>query len=64
MAMLALLLLAQSAGAGVQYFSYTNSRAAWNGSYWGAASGGPYTSAWTGYNDAVFEQIGGTVNLV
>jgi autotransporter-associated beta strand protein len=59
----ALLLLVQHAGATFQYFSYTTGRPAWNGSYWGAAVGGPYTVAWTGYNDAVFITNGGPVNL-
>ena len=63
LALAAVLGLPRTAGAALQYFSYSATRTAWNANNWGAASGGPYTAAWTGYNDAVFEGTGGAINL-
>lgn len=50
------------APAATQYFSYTGTRNSWGGANWAASSGGAYTGAWGGYNDAVLEGVGGTVS--
>jgi autotransporter-associated beta strand protein len=46
------------------YWKTTVAANAWTGSFWGAASGGPYTSAWTAGSTAIFEDNGGTTLLL
>ena len=58
-----LLASAPAARAATQYFSYDAARTTWDGSYWSAVSGGPYTDAWTPDNDAVFETTAGAVSV-
>jgi len=57
---------ARLANAANRYFDSATSGSTWdNGTTanWGLASGGPYTSLFGAYNDAVFEGTGGTVNV-
>ena len=65
LALAAALLLPRGAGATPEYFAYSSDlgRTTWNASYWSFTTGGPYVSAWTGYNDAVFEGVGGPVAI-
>ncbi len=53
------LLSSPSSQAATLYWK-TSTAGAWTGSTWGAAAGGPYTTAYTTGSDVVFEANGGT----
>ena len=46
-----------------KYYKSTTANS-WTGSFWGNASGGPYTTAWASGSDVFFDDNSGTTSLI